>query len=148
MFTDTVNGVSRIFYQRSLGLLILRVSTGLIFFLHGWMKVNNLAQTVAMFGHMGFPGWVAYFIAWLEVLGGLALVLGVLTRFFGAVFTIEMLVATFVVGFGRGLGLEFYLAMVSLAIALTGSGAFSVFPMECDNCGAVLCDGEVCVPAQ
>lgn len=145
MFTDTVNGVSRIFYQRSLGLLVLRVSTGLIFFLHGWMKVNNLAQTVGMFGHMGFPVWVAYCIAWLEVIGGLALILGVLTRLFGVLFAIEMLVATFVVGFGRGLGFEFYLAMVSLAIALMGSGAFSVYSMECRNCGGMLCDGEVCV---
>lgn len=148
MFTDTINGISRIFYQRSLGLLLLRVSTGLIFLLHGWMKVNDLARTAAMFGHMGFPMWVGYFIAWLEVIGGLALMLGILTRFFGVVFGIEMLVATFIVGFGHGLGLEFYLAMVSFAIALMGSGAFSVMPMECRNCGGMLCDGEVCIPAQ
>lgn len=145
MFTDTANGVSRFFYRRNLGLLLLRVATGLIFFLHGWSKVNDLARTVGMFAHMGFPVWVAYFIAWLEVLGGLGLILGIATRFFGLLFGIEMLVATFVVGFGRGLGLEFYLAMVSFAIALAGSGAFSVFKMECDTCGGVFCDGETCV---
>ena len=146
MFTDTTNSISRFFYQRSLGLLLLRVSTGLIFLSHGWMKVNHLAQAVGMFGHMGFAAWVAYCIAWLEVAGGLALMLGVATRFFGVVFGIEMLVATFIVGFGHGLGFEFYLAMVSFAIALMGSGAFSVFPMECGHCGGFLCDGEVCVP--
>lgn len=145
MFTETTNSISRFFYQRSFGLLLLRVSTGLIFLSHGWMKINNLAQVVGMFGHMGFAAWVAYFIAWLEVIGGLALILGVATRFFGVVFGIEMLVATFIIGFGRGLGLEFYLAMVSFAIALMGSGAFSVFPMECDRCGGFLCDGEVCI---
>ncbi len=148
MLTDTINGISRIFYQRSSGLLLLRVSTGLIFILHGWMKVNALARTAVMFGHMGFPMWVGYFIAWLELIGGIALVLGILTRFFGVVFGIEMLVATFLVGFGRGLGLEFYLAMVSFSIALMGSGAFSVFPMECRECGGMLCDGEVCVSAE
>jgi putative oxidoreductase len=147
MLTDAANTVSRFFYQRNVGLLILRVSTGLIFLMHGWMKIHNLPQTGMMFAHMGFGSPVGYFIAWLEVIGGLALILGIATRFFGVVFFIEMLVATLVVGFGRGLGLEFYLAAVSLAIALMGSGAFSVFKMECDNCGGFLCDGStgVCV---
>jgi len=147
MLTDTANSISRIFYQRNWGLLLLRVATGLIFLMHGWSKVNGLSGVIAMFGHMGFPVWVAYFIAWLEVIGGLGLILGIATRFFGAVFGIEMLVATFLIGFGRGLGLEFYLAMVSFAIALMGSGRFSVFPMECASCGGFLCDGSqgVCV---
>ncbi|MGH7175556.1 MAG: DoxX family protein [Minisyncoccia bacterium] len=134
------NTLARFFYRRDLGLLLLRVATGLIFLMHGWSKVNNLAMTVGMFGHMGFPMWVGYFIAWLEVIGGLALILGVATRFFGVVFGIEMLVATFIIGFGRGLGLEFYLAMVSFAIALTGSGRFSVYPIECLECGALVCE--------
>lgn len=144
MVTDTINSVSRFFYRQNIGLLVLRVATGLIFLMHGWAKVNNMMQTVGMFGHMGFPAWVAYFIAWLEVIGGLALILGIATRFFALLFGIEMLVATFLAGFGRGLGLEFYLAAVSLAIALTGSGAFSVFKMECDRCGGMVCDGETC----
>ena len=145
MFTDTANGISRFFYRRNLGLLLLRDSTGLIFLLHGWSKVNAIPQVIGMFAHMGFPGWVAYFIAWLEVIGGLGPILGIATRFFGLLFGIEMLVATFIVGFGRGLGLEFYLAMVSFAIALAGSGAFSVFRMECENCGGVFCDGQTCI---
>ncbi|HVW82593.1 MAG TPA: DoxX family protein [Candidatus Paceibacterota bacterium] len=135
-----MNSLARFFYQRDLGLLLLRVSTGLIFLLHGWMKVNDLAMTAGMFAHMGFPLWVGYFIAWLEVIGGLALILGVATRFFGVVFGIEMLVATFIVGFSRGLGLEFYLAAVSFAIALAGSGRFSIYPLECRACGALVCE--------
>lgn len=94
-----------------------------------------------MFVHMGFSAPTGYFIAWLELIGGLALILGVATRLFGLVFGIEMLVATFVVGFGRGLGLEFYLAMVSFAISLMGSGSFSLFKMECSKCGGFLCKG-------
>jgi putative oxidoreductase len=141
MFTDTTNAISRFFYQRSFGLFILRAATGLIFLLHGWMKVTNMTQTVGMFAHMGFSMPIAYFIAWLEVIGGAALILGVATRFFALLFGIEMLVATFVVGFGRGLGIEFYLAMVSFAIALIGSGRLSVFKMECETCGGFLCDG-------
>jgi putative oxidoreductase len=135
-----MNSLARFFYQRDLGLLLLRVATGLIFLLHGWMKVNNLMGTGLMFAHMGFPIWVGYFIAWLELVGGLALILGVATRVFGVLFGIEMLVATFLAGFSRGLGIEFYLAMVSFAIALMGSGRFSIYPAECLECGALYCE--------
>ena len=92
MFTETANAISRFFYQRSLGILLLRVATGVIFFTHGWMKVNNMAQTIVGFSHMGFAPWVAYFIAYLEVIGGAALILGIATRFFATAFGIEMLV--------------------------------------------------------
>ena len=141
MLTNTANVLSRFFYQRTLGLALLRVATGLIFFLHGWMKVGDMARTVGMFAHMGFQAPIAYFIAWLEVIGGLALILGIATRFFAVLFGIEMLVAAFIVGLGRGIGLEFYLSMVSFAIALMGSGRFSIFKMECETCGGFLCNG-------
>ena len=141
MLTDTANAISRYFYQRAFGLLLLRVATGLIFFFHGWMKVNNMGNTIGMFAHMGFSAPIAYFISLLELIGGLALILGIATRFFALLFSIEMLVATFIFGFGHGPGIEFYLAMVSLAVALIGSGRFSVFKMECEKCGGFLCNG-------
>lgn len=146
MLTETANAISRFFYRRVLGLFLLRAATGLIFFIHGWMKVSAMAQTVSMFAHMGFSAPVAYGIAWLEVIGGLALILGIATRFFAVVLGIEMLVAAFIVG--HGFGFEFYLAMVSFAIALIGSGRFSVFKMECETCGGILCDGTANVCAR
>jgi uncharacterized membrane protein YphA (DoxX/SURF4 family) len=121
-------------------LLLLRVATGLIFFLHGFMKVSAMDRTVAMFGTMGFPMGIAYFLAWLETIGGLALILGIATRIFAVAFGVEMLAATLIIGFGRGLGLEFYLAAASFSIALMGSGRFSVYKLECNDCGGMLCD--------
>lgn len=143
MFTSTANSVSRYFYQQALGLLLLRMATGFIFFFHGWMKVNSIGDTISMFAHMGFSAPIAYFISWLELIGGLALILGIATRFFAMLFSIEMLVAMFIVGFRHGPGIEFYLAMVSLAIALIGSGRLSLFKMECEKCGGFLCDGTI-----
>ena len=142
-----INQTSRFFYNRSLGLLLIRIAIGLIFLTHGYSKVVGISRTIEMFAHMGFPVFIAYFIAWLEVLGGLALILGVATRFFGVVFGIEMLVATFLGGFARGLGMEFVLVLISFALALTGSGRYSIYKMECDKCGGMLCsgDGSVCV---
>jgi putative oxidoreductase len=86
---------------------------------------------------------VGIFIAWLEVIGGLCLILGIATRFFGVVFAIEMLVAIFLTGVGRGYQsheMELFLVLVSLGIALAGSGRYSLWKMECNECGGMLCD--------
>jgi putative oxidoreductase len=74
--------------------------------------------------------WVGVFIAWLEVVGGLALILGILTRPFAVAFGIEMLVAFFLTGgFARGLmphDLEIVLMLNSFALALAGSGRWAL----------------------
>lgn len=119
--------VSRFFFSPSLGLLLVRLVTGYIFIEHGLGKVMNIAMPVGMMMHFGFPGWVGMFIAWLEVLGGAALILGIFTRVLGVAFGIEMLVAVYLTGFMRGLGahdLEFMLAFNSFALALSGAGSF------------------------
>ena len=148
---ELINQCSRFFYQKSLGLLLLRIGTGYIFLTHGWMKIHNIAMVSGMMTHLGvvMPEFFGPFIAWLEVIGGIMLILGVLTRFFGAVFGIEMLFAIFLTGFSRGLGahdLEIILMLSSFAIALIGSGRFSLYKMECAHCGGMLCDGKKCSP--
>lgn len=139
-----INKVSRYCKNHHVGLLLIRVGTGLIFFMHGWMKINHLDMVAGMFAHFGLGGGVGVFIAWLEVVGGIAMILGIATRFFGAVFAIEMLVAIFLTGgFANGYQpheLELYLMLVSAGIALSGSGKYSVFAMECRDCGAMMCD--------
>ncbi len=145
-----INSTSRFFYNRSLGILLIRVMAGLIFLSHGWMKVETISHVVVMFAGLGFWPWVGYVIAWLEVVGGLALILGVATRVFGVLFGIEMLVAAFLVSAPRGfnaMGFELLLAAVSFGTALMGSGRYSVFKMECSTCGGMLCNGStgVCV---
>ncbi len=137
-----VNKTSRFFYSPAFGLLLIRVAAGVIFLTHGWMKVQNIEQTVMFLGQMGIILPLAYFISWLEVIGGVALILGIATRIFGVAFGIEMLVATLLMGFGRGLGLDFVLCLMSFGIALTGSGKYSVYRMECKHCGGMLCNGE------
>jgi len=139
-----INRASRYCKNHHVGLLLVRVGTGLIFFMHGWSKVNNLAMVEGFFQHLGLAPWVAVFIAWLEVIGGIALITGIATRFFAGVFAVEMLVSIFLTGgFGNGYQpheLELYLMLVSLGIALSGSGKYSLFAMDCDECGAMMCD--------
>jgi putative oxidoreductase len=137
-----VNHTSRFFYTPAFGLLLIRIAAGVIFLTHGWMKVQNISQAVMFLGGMGIAPLLVYFIAWLEVIGGLALILGIATRLFGFLFGIEMLIATLLIGFGRGIGLEFVLMLVSFGIALAGSGKYSIYRMECMHCGGMLCNGE------
>jgi len=73
------------------GILILRVVLGLIVIAHGFPKITNLRGAVPGFEKMGFrPGifW-ATIAAFAEFIGGIALVLGVLTQFFALLLVIE-----------------------------------------------------------
>lgn len=136
-----------------MGLLLIRLATGLIFLTHGWMKIQDTAMVSGMLMHMGVaaPSLFGPFISWLEVIGGLALILGVLTRPFAVALGIEMLFAIFLTGLSNGFGphdLEFILMMCSFGIALAGSGRYAIWKMECKNCGAMLCDSQECPGSQ
>lgn len=145
---ETLNRLSRSFKHRALGLLLIRIAVGVVFFAHGYMKVNNLGMVEGMFVGFGLPGAIGVFIAWLEVAGGIALMLGILSRYFALAFAIEMLVAYFLTG-GTATGyrpheLEIFLGLVSLGLALTGSGRYAVYPMSCHHCGGMTCSGSDC----
>ncbi len=142
-----MNAVSRHLYERSLGLLLLRVGVGLVFFMHGFNKMQDMAMTASFFAHMGLPAWVAFVVSWLEVIGGVALIVGIATRFFAFLLGIEMLVAILLIGIGRGWQvheMEALLVAASFALVYMGSGRFSLWRMECHRCGAFSCRVEDC----
>lgn len=146
---DLINSLSRFFLHRAAGLLLIRIAVGVVFLMHGWGKVHNLPGTEGMFAHLGFGAATGDVIAWLELLGGASMIIGFLTRVFGVAFGIEMIVAFFTTGgFARGYQpheLELVLMLLSFGIALTGSGRYAIYPMECKDCGGMLCDeGEDC----
>ncbi len=114
-------------------LTILRVVTGFLFAAHGWQKFNEftIAGTQAAFAKMGVPAAkaVAPVVATLELVGGIALILGVLTRVFAALLALNMLGALFLVHAPAGVfaatggyELVLMLAAAALAVALTGAG--------------------------
>ncbi|MGH7267467.1 MAG: DoxX family protein [Candidatus Rokuibacteriota bacterium] len=80
------------------GITIVRVMTGLVFAVHGYEKVvGGLDQVAAGFGRMGIPTphVMGPLVAFLELLGGMLLIVGLGTRLLGLLFAIQMAVATF-----------------------------------------------------
>jgi putative oxidoreductase len=119
--------------QLSIGLAVLRVAVATIFIRHGYQKlfVFGFAGVTGAFTHMGvpLPGFTGPFIGLLEFFGGIALLLGVLTRVFALGLVCDMLVAILLVQLSRGFSafeLEFMLLGSSLALVFTGAGSFSV----------------------
>ena len=81
---------------------VLRVGLGIVFLVYGTGKLFNVGpQAVGVTGFAGFlqslgvpaPGVFAWVVALVEFLGGLALLLGVLTRVFAILIGIDMVFA-------------------------------------------------------
>lgn len=128
----------------SWGLLLLRVVLGVTFVLLGWQKVSEwgMAGTAESFEGMGVPAPAvsAVLAAAVELLGGLALVLGVLIRTAGVLLALDMVGALVLVHASAGFfaadgGVEYVLvlAAAALALALTGPGRYALagpFPTQ------------------
>ena len=68
------------------GTLILRVIVGLVFIVHGYLKLAGLEGTGGFLSSLGVPaaGLFAIIVALVEFLGGIALVVGLFTRYLGS----------------------------------------------------------------
>ena len=66
----------------NLAALLLRVSMGILFLAHAGLKVFVFtpAGTAAFFESLGFPGPLAYLVIAAELIGGIALIAGLWTR--------------------------------------------------------------------
>jgi len=124
---------------------IIRVILGIVFFAHGAQKALGLfggpgfSSTIGSFQQMGIPAWLAVLAIAAEFLGGLGLLVGLLSRIAALGIIVNMVVAILMVhsrvgifmnwnGNQPGEGFEFHLLAIALGLAIVvkGAGAFSV----------------------
>lgn len=120
-----------------LAALLLRISLGTLFLMHGFvLKVLTfgIAGTVGYFQSIGYPGYFAYLVIIGEIGGGVALILGLWVRAI-AVLLIPILIGATLQHIANGWlfsaqggGFEFPMFwIVALVVqALLGEGAFGL----------------------
>jgi putative oxidoreductase len=122
--------------KNEVGALILRVVLGITFFIHGFVKFQGgIENQVGWFSSIGLPGFLAYVVAIIELVGGFALFIGLGTKVISALLAILMIGATVKVklslgflGNGQMAGYELDLALLAMAayLAINGSKLISM----------------------
>ena len=133
-------------HNKDLGLLLIRFGIGVAFIYHGWQKVENIPGTINFFFTLGLPAIMAYVIAGIECLGGIAMILGIAVRVFGILLAFDMIGAYILVSSKmismRGFGafeLEFVLMTIALGVAFAGAGSYALLNKKCDDCRGGIC---------
>ncbi len=123
------------------GTTLLRVSLGVLFLAHVGLKifVFTIPGFVGYFASLGLPAVAAYGVLVLELLGGLALILGIYAPWVAVPLALEML-GTIIMVHGhngwlftnKGGGWEYpaFWAISLVALTLLGDGAFALRPTQ------------------
>lgn len=120
--------------------VIVRVILGFTLFMYGYQKVfeRGLENVTHFFRTQGFPlpGVFAFVASYLELLGGLALIVGFQVRWLALLFCIQMLVALFTTHLRHGFfygppnkaGISNVLNLFGYALVLliVGAGPWSI----------------------
>nr|WP_210309737.1 DoxX family protein [Ochrobactrum sp. Marseille-Q0166] len=119
--------------------MLLRLALGILFLAHAGLKifVFTPAGTAAFFGSLGLPGWFAYVTILWELVGAVALILGIFPRIAAVALIPILLGAIYTVHGAAGFfftnpngGWEFLALWIAglAAVALGGNGAYALKP--------------------
>ncbi len=118
------------------GLTILRIVVGIVFLMHGGQKlfVSGFHATAGYLHHLAipYPLVMAVILTLAEFLGGIALIMGLFTRWVAAALAIDMTVALVKVhlhgGFFAPSGFEYVMVLLAanLCLAISGPGMLAV----------------------
>ncbi|MBS1204847.1 MAG: quinol oxidase [Proteobacteria bacterium] len=119
--------------------LIMRLALGILFLAHFGLKFFAFtpAGTAKFFASLGLPGWLAYITMAVELVGAIALILGVYARIvaivlipilLGAIFTVHGPAGFFFTNPNGGWEFPAFWIVGLLTLALTGDGKFALKP--------------------
>ncbi|PKG23332.1 DoxX family protein [Niallia nealsonii] len=120
------------FTLQPIGTLFIRFVLGIIFFMHGLTKMQNgIENTAGFFTSLGLPGFSAYLVAGIELIGGLLIIIGLGTRIIAVLFAAIMLGAILMVNGSNGFvgGYEFELSLLAMSLFLVFNQA-QVFALD------------------
>ena len=150
--------------NKSVGLLIIRLTAGIIFLIHGIGKFSDMDATIMFFGSLGLAAFFAWLVAIVETVGGAMLIFGLFTRKAASILALVMIFAIILVKskmpFNMG-EIDLMLLGSMFGLMFLGGGKYSVagmckwggtcmvckdgthgHGMKCDGCGT--CAGGVC----
>ena len=108
----------------------LRIVAGIGFMMHGLPKLFAIPGTQTSFTNMGLPPDLAVIIGLLEFIGGLVILLGLLTRIAAILLAIEMIGAILMVklskGFIDGYELDLLYLAIMISLVISGPGSISI----------------------
>ena len=111
----------------------MRLALGTVMIAHGFPKVSGgLSHVAPMVTAAGFPAWVAYIVAAIEFVGGIMILVGLLTRCVAIAMFIEMLVIISRIKWHNGFTgdgnyqLEAMIAAVAFGLIFFGAGFISL----------------------
>jgi putative oxidoreductase len=108
----------------------LRIAVGVMFIVHSIGKFDS--GSTGFFANIGLPGEMALLIGLLELIGGIFLIVGVLTRITASLLALEMLIVMIwlkkLESFSgkNGLELELLAFVILLTVIVLGPGRFSL----------------------
>jgi putative oxidoreductase len=109
------------------GALVLRIVLAVSLLHYGYQKVvphGALQGFTRQVAHFGLPYWLGYVSAFTELVGGIMMILGLFTRFFAFLITINMLTALFTVAIHRDFAsCNYVIALAAIAIMILFYGA-------------------------
>ena len=126
--------------------LLARIALGVVFIGTGWGKLHNLDKVIQFFSDLGIPAAniQAPFVAGVELVGGVLILLGLMTRLAAIPLMVTMAVAIFtakmgdVTGIGDFLELtEFLYFILFFWLFTAGPGALSADRFICKDCAGV-----------
>lgn len=116
-------------HNASVASVILRLAIGVTFILHGWQKISDPAANVHFFTMLGLGAFTAYFVSYVEFLGGILLIVGYLIKPVCVALAVDMAVVVWGLP-GKGLWwgheFEFILIVILFAMYALGAGKYSL----------------------
>jgi putative oxidoreductase len=117
-----------------IGILILRITIGVLLFLHGFHKISaGIENQVQLLSSNGIPGQLMYFVYFSEIVAPALLLMGVFTRISALAIVMTMITVIFVLPFPlMGLDqhgawvieLQLFYLLTPVALFFTGPGRY------------------------